>query len=314
MTPKERMTAVLERRQPDDVVPTFELSYQLGPEKFGRDFIDARELSGAERDRAVHNNAELSVMIAEEYDYSILVTDLEDMTRVFIEWGLDSKYLICGLRPETDGTMRMPKGSNMVDVAVELHEHPGVVHERLRAGARNAIETSLRLMDSGAEGMVMCADYCFNSGPYLSPRMFGEFVAPYLAEIVGAYRDHGLWVIKHTDGNIMPILDQLVAAKPHALHSVDPQAGVDLAEVKRLVGDEVALCGNVNCGLLQTGTDEEVEQDVLRSLRDGMPGGGYCFCTSNSIFRGMPLERYDMMSDLRKRYGRYDGGEAAQSK
>jgi uroporphyrinogen decarboxylase len=30
----------------------------------------------------------------------------------------------------------------------------------------------------------------------------------------------------------MPILDQLVAANPHALHSLDPQAGVDIAEVK----------------------------------------------------------------------------------
>jgi uroporphyrinogen decarboxylase len=38
----------------------------------------------------------------------------------------------------------------------------------------------------------------------------------------------------------MPILDQLVECEPHALHSIDPQAGVDLAEVKRLVGDKVA--------------------------------------------------------------------------
>ena len=34
----------------------------------------------------------------------------------------------------------------------------------------------------------------------------------------------GFYVIKHTDGNIMPILDQLVERKPHALHSLDPQA------------------------------------------------------------------------------------------
>ena len=306
MTPKERVIAALERRQPDDIVPTFELEYQLGPEKFGRDFVDVRELTGSERDRAVHENAELSVMIAEEYDYSILRADLEEMTRVFVEWGLDREYLICGIRAETDGTMRMPKGTNMVEAAIELHERPGEVHERLRASMKNAIETSLRLMDSGAEGMVMCADYCFNSGPYLSPKMFKEFIAPYLTEIIAAYREQGLYVIKHTDGNIMPILDQLVAAGPHALHSIDPQAGVDLAEVKRLVGDNVALCGNVNCGLLQTGTDEEVEADTLRSLRDGMPGGGYVFCTSNSIFKGMPLERYDMIHEIRRKHGRYD--------
>ncbi|OQB39592.1 MAG: methylcobalamin:coenzyme M methyltransferase [Candidatus Latescibacteria bacterium ADurb.Bin168] len=136
--------------------------------------------------------------------------------------------------------------------------------------------------------------------------MFREFVTPYLTEIIASHRENGLFVIKHTDGNIMPILDQLVEANPHALHSIDPQARVDLAEVKRITAGKVCLCGNVNCGLLQTGTDEEVREDVLRSLRDGMPGGGYIFSTSNCAFRGMPLERYELMMSLRKEYGRYD--------
>jgi len=53
----------------------------------------------------------------------------------------------------------------------------------------------------------------------------------------------GFYTIKHTDGNIMPILDQLVQANPHALHSLDPQAGIDMAEVKRLCGKQVCLIG-----------------------------------------------------------------------
>lgn len=48
----------------------------------------------------------------------------------------------------------------------------------------------------------------------------------------------------------MPILDQMVECGPDALHSLDPQGGVSLKKVKEMVGDKVALCGNVNCGLL----------------------------------------------------------------
>lgn len=44
----------------------------------------------------------------------------------------------------------------------------------------------------------------------------------------------------------MPIIDSLISAQPHALHSIDPIAGVDIREVKRLYGDKVALCGNVH--------------------------------------------------------------------
>ena len=151
----------------------------------------------------------------------------------------------------------------------------------------------------------MCADYCFNTGPFLSPPQFREFVTPYLKELIAGYRQMGFYAIKHTDGNIMPIIDQLVEANPHALHSLDPQGGVDIAEVKRLYGDRVCLVGNVNCGLLDTGTEEQVVESVRYALRHGMPGGGYIFSTSNCIYTGMRLSRYELMLDVWRKEGNY---------
>lgn len=45
--------------------------------------------------------------------------------------------------------------------------------------------------------------------------------------------------------------------KPDAFHSLDPQGGVSIPEVRKIIGEDIALIGNVNCGLLQTGTIEE---------------------------------------------------------
>jgi uroporphyrinogen decarboxylase len=151
----------------------------------------------------------------------------------------------------------------------------------------------------------LCGDYCFNTGPFLSPTMFDQFVAPYLARLVAGYRELGFFVIKHTDGNILPILDALIAAKPHALHSLDPQGGVDIADIKRRCGKQVCLIGNVNCGLLDTGTDEEVVASARYALEHGMPGGGYIFSTSNCIYTGMPLSRYELMLDVWRSEGSY---------
>ena len=94
---------------------------------------------------------------------------------------------------------------------------------------------------------------------------------------------------------IMPILDQLVQANPHActLRS----AGVDIVEIKRLVGDKICLIGNVNCGLLQTGTDEEVIKSVRYALKYGMPGGGIFSPLQLYIYRDA-LERYELMLDI----------------
>ena len=133
----------------------------------------------------------------------------------------------------------------------------------------------------------------------------GEALFPEVEAAIDAAKKDGLYTIKHTDGNIMPILDQLVECKPHALHSIDPMAGVDIKEVKRLVGDKVALCGNVHCAALQTGTDQEVIDSAEYCLTHAKPGGGYFFCTSNIPFKGMPVERYQMILDVWKRMRNY---------
>jgi uroporphyrinogen decarboxylase len=303
MTPKERVIAALELREPDDIVPTFELEFQLTREFFDKDFRSLRDISGKELDMNIGYNAELFLEVAEALDYSIIRTGDTRILRKLVEMGADKDYLLCG---EADGTMSIPDGNSMVDLAVRLFEEADEVKRGLDASVDRGIESGKAQLDAGAGCLTMCADYCFNHAPFLSPKMFAEFITPYLHRLIEGHRNNGAYVIKHTDGNIMPVLDQLVSCRPHALHSIDPQAKVDLAEVKRLVGDKVCLAGNVNCGLLQTGTDEEVHADIMRSLKDGMPGGGYIFCTSNVAFKGMPPERYKMMLEMRQQYGRYN--------
>jgi uroporphyrinogen decarboxylase len=78
--------------------------------------------------------------------------------------------------------------------------------------------------------------------------------------------------------------------------------------VKKRYGKRVCLIGNVNCGLLQTGTDAQVAESCRYALRNGMPGGGYVFSTSNCVYTGMSLSRYEMMMDIWRREGGYPSG------
>ena len=80
---------------------------------------------------------------------------------------------------------------------------------------------------------------------------------------------------------------------------------MDIAEVKRRCGAQVCLIGNVNCGLLTSGTDADVIDSVRYALEHGMPGGGYIFSTSNCIYTGMRLSRYELMLDVWRRMGNY---------
>lgn len=88
------------------------------------------------------------------------------------------------------------------------------------------------------------------------------------------------------------------------LHSLDPMAGVDIAEVKQLCGDRICLLGNVNMAWLQRRTPQQIQDSYRYCLEHrGVEQGGYIFATSNCIFEGVPLGNYELMLELRQRYG-----------
>jgi len=206
-----------------------------------------------------------------------------------------------------DATYGIPNGETMIEYSALFYEQPEKMKKEAEEQVQKALDKAEKISKYKGllDGFTLCKDYCFNTNPFFSPTMFSEFVTPYLHKLIKGYKDMGFYTIKHTDGNVMPILDQIVQCEPHGVHSLDPQAGVDLAEVKKLYGDKVCLIGNVNCGLLQTGTDEEVIEDVKRTLREGMPNYGYIFSTSNSVFTGLDLERYELMNKTWRENGIY---------
>jgi uroporphyrinogen decarboxylase len=279
-----------------------------------RAYSQWNQMSDHERQLQREDTADCFIDIAEKYNHSAIFVHpnpggLEETIRLLeiIREKSGDKYF---LMMHGDPTYSMPDGGNMVAFTEQLYEQP----EKLKADAARRVEGTRRFVEQIVvrgkgrllDSIALCSDYCFNVNPFFTPDMFAEYITPYLAEIIKNYHDMGIYAIKHTDGNIMPILDGLVAARPHALHSLDPQGGVDIALIKKLVGKKVCLIGNVNCGLMDTGTDEEVIASAEYALKHGMPGGGYIFSTSNCVYTGARLDRYLLIQDVWKRLGNYD--------
>jgi len=317
MTPRERFIAALQRKPIEGRLPHFEIAFFLTMEAFGKVHPKHRCYDQweqmTERERQLHREdvADVYIRIAERFEHSAI-----NLGGLFV-WRLDETIrLIQTIRERTgdrhflmvnnDPTFAIPTGDRMLEFCTRIAEVPGGLKAEAEQRLHVALERAEELQKNGGlDGFVMCSDYCFNSGPFLSPNQLSEFVTPFLARAIEAYRQMGFLVIKHTDGNIMPILDQLVQAMPHALHSLDPQAGVDIAAVKRQYGSKVCLIGNVDCGLLSSGTDADCIESALYALRSGMPNGGYIFSTSNCIYTGLPLERYNLILDVWRQHGRY---------
>ncbi len=316
VTPREKFIMALEGKKPPGLVPHFELRFYLTMEAFGKVHPEQRnynqwdQMTEAERKLHRKDMAEILVETARRFGHSAIFLALplrepEEFVRqaeLIREISGDEFFIM----KHGDATFKIPSGNGMLDFSFRMADEP----ESLRAEAQKRVDQAIAdaekyIRNSPIDGFALCSDYCLNTGPFLSPNQFSEFVTPYLEQLISAYRSMNLYAIKHTDGNIMPIIDQLIQCNPHALHSLDPQAKVDIAEVKRLYGKKVCLIGNVNCGLLDTGTDKECIDSIRYALTSGMPGGGYIFSTSNCIYTGMKLKRYELMLDTWRKEGRY---------
>jgi len=149
-------------------------------------------------------------------------------------------------------------------------------------------------------------DYACNYGPLISPDSFRDLLYEPLCRVVAGFKELGLPLIKHTDGNLWSIIDMIIDSGIACLDPIDPQAGMDLTEVKAKYGHVVALKGNVDCAhTLTFGTVEEVVEATKDALRKGMPGGGFILSSSNSIHSAVKPENYMAMMKTVEQYGRY---------
>ncbi len=191
-------------------------------------------------------------------------------------------------------------------LVLDYHRRPRFAKKMTEIAIDFNIEMANILLDEGVTGIVTGDDYAFASGPFMTPKHFRKFIYPGLRKLIRAVHSKDAPFLKHTDGKIWPILDDILDAKPDILNPIETEAGMDLARVKQAHGHQVALMGNVDCGpILHYGSITDVVHDVRRCLRDGAPGGGYILSSSNTIYSGTKPKNMMTMIETARKMGKY---------
>jgi len=166
--------------------------------------------------------------------------------------------------------------------------------------AERAYKEGLRIVMTGD-------DFCFAGGSLIPPPIFKSLFHPYYKKVMSAYKDIGLMVIKHCDGDVLQLIDMIMDAPIDCYDPIEPAAGMELAYFKQRYGSKVCLKGNVDCShLLTFGTVDEVVKVTKETLKIGMPGYGFILSSSNSIHSEVKPENYAAMLETLHEYGVYD--------
>jgi uroporphyrinogen decarboxylase len=158
-----------------------------------------------------------------------------------------------------------------------------------------------RVCRMGFDVFATTDDMAFNTGTFFSPKVFHDLVLPRYQRL--AKQVTLPWVI-HTDGNILPFLDDLMSVGIAGLHPIEKGA-MDIRHMKRTYADRLCLLGNVDLNLLGMGSPDAVDREVRDLIRDVGPGGGYIVTSGNSLAAYCLPDNVRALSRAVQKYGSY---------
>lgn len=190
-------------------------------------------------------------------------------------------------------------------LVLDIYRNPDFAKRLIKTVADLNFEITKRMLDRGGDVVAESDDIADVKSPFFPPKIFKEFFFPYLKRLIEESHSRGLPYMKHSDGNLYPILDDLIDLGVDGLHPIEPGV-MDLADVKERYGDRIFLRGNVDIThVLPYGTEGDVRRDVRRCIDAAAEGGGFILADSNSLHSNVKTENILTMIDEGRKYGQY---------
>jgi len=164
-------------------------------------------------------------------------------------------------------------------------------------------ERALELPEVGA--LWMSDDMAYGTGLLCDPAILREHVFPVYRRMGDLCAERGIPFALHSDGDLTPLMQDIVDSRFRALHPIEPQA-MDARRVQDEWGDRLCLMGNIDVDRLARGTPDEVAAMVRHNIDTLGRGGGYCVGSANSVTYYVPLTNFCAMIETALAYGKLE--------
>ena len=153
-------------------------------------------------------------------------------------------------------------------------EHQDVLIDYMEVYTTMQVERAHAIADSRLSPCVLIAcDIAHKEGPLISPKFLAEHYFPQIKRIVDTYKEHGVVSFYHSEGNLWPMMDDLVSTGIIGLNPCEPHSHMDVKDVRAKYPNLILWGGVDNSFLLVDGTVEQVRQRVEELIGFGKDGG-----------------------------------------
>jgi uroporphyrinogen decarboxylase len=238
-----------------------------------------------------------------------LIQTAADIEKIDLEKSINDPYL------QTMGKITralVKKAENKYHVAGSLwgpFTMAGLLYgaENLMRGMYRSGDTIRRILGFTGDLFLRFADHFFvengvtllsmgdpsASGDMISVKHFGDYVVPVYKKVFGELHKRSIHTCLHICGNIENRLEMMAGAGAGIL-SLDYK--VDLKKARALIGNRIALAGNINpVEVIRQGSPEEVFRAGRQCIADAGKGGGYLLMPGCDIPPSTPVENVRAM-------------------
>jgi len=146
--------------------------------------------------------------------------------------------------------------------------------------------------------LLFCGDdICTNDGPMVQPAFLREAFWPHVADAMEPFLDAGIRYIHHCDGNVLPLVDDMLAAGYSGFQGFQYECGLDIYDLRTrrsLQGEEMLILGGLSVTrTLPFGTPDDVRREVDYCLDATDGGRGLLLFTSNVTGVEVPVENLE---------------------
>ena len=153
-----------------------------------------------------------------------------------------------------------------------------------------------RFIDLGVHGCHFGDDYGAQKNMLFSPKVWRQLIKPRLARMFASFREAGLPILMHSDGQIGEILPDLVELGLTAFNPVQPEV-IELTWLRKTFGDKLAYYGGIST---QTILPQGTPNGVLNAVKDcatvlAPDNTGLILAPSHRLMQDIPLENIEAM-------------------
>jgi uroporphyrinogen-III decarboxylase len=185
---------------------------------------------------------------------------------------------------------------------MDLLENPKLTHAIMDKGVEHAIEKGKFHIDCGLR-MLRLNDSIANMS-VISPQHFREFILPHMKMVCDELHHYepDVRIYCHVCGNVMPIMDDLIATGLDCVGPLDPLGGFTCAQARKAVGDRIALMGGVNTLSFINSTPQRLI-DEARICIEGAGRSGYILGSGCVVPRAARKENLLALYEAAERFG-----------